>query len=131
MNKYQEITNKLISLCHNANCDLVVKYNSHHEIVFKCVDENESQENVFRVIIYYPTLSTKAKENWNEEKEKFYSTRLATFEINSCYDDYSGGQFSRKDIELLLSLDDLTDEELGIKKPDFPTLETMQSEKEN
>ena len=128
MNKYQETINKLIIMCNSMNCDLVVKYNSKHEICFKCVDDNESQENIFTVCIYYPILTAKAKEHWDKEKEKFYSTRLVTFDINSSYDDYSGGQFSRENIELLVSLDDLTDEELGIEKPNLPTLEELEND---
>ena len=48
-----------------------------------------------------------------KDERKFY------IEINSIHEKWRGGHFTKEDILLLLSLDELSDEELGIKPREF------------
>ena len=120
MSKYNELIKSLKEFCYSMNCDLVIQHYSKYDVCFKAVpSDNENNELPFAISIYYPQHRKYSKdENGNRVTiDTIDTTRNATFDICSCYDEYSGGQFTRKQIELLLSLDDLTDEELCIEKP--------------
>lgn len=116
MNRYVELISKLQTFCEGMNCYLIIKYYSSYEVCFKAVDDEDSPNNPFSISVGYPSRTVRVSETGFRYIQ--YSPRRAVFDICSCYDDYAGGQFTRKDIELLLSIDDLTDEELGILTPE-------------
>ena len=91
---------ELQTLCGFLHLDLRVQYYDDHEVCFKGM--NDSEQEVFNVAVWYPS---------KKEKRIFY------IELNSCYEQWTGGQFAKETILLLLSIDDLTDEELNIKQP--------------
>lgn len=122
MSRYSELIKELDIFCDSMQCDLTIKYYSRYEVCFKAVPtntESEDSDTPFAVSIGYRRRRNYSKdENGNRVVKDFVSTtRTATFDICSCNDEYSGGQFTRKQIELLLALDDLTDEELCIDTP--------------
>ena len=123
MSRYSELIKELDKFCDSMQCDLTIKHYSKYEVCYKAVPtdaESEYADNPFTVSIGYHTRRTYSKdENGNRIVKEFVSNiRTATFDICSCHDEYSGGQFTRKQIELLLALDDLTDEELCIDTPE-------------
>lgn len=92
--------NELKKLCELYRLDLIIRYYDDRQIVFTGV--NEQEDEVFSVSIWYP-----------KDERKFY------IEINSIHEEWRGGHFTKEDILLLLSLDELSDEELGIKPREF------------
>lgn len=123
MSRYSELIKELDKFCDSMQCDLTIKHYSRYEVCFKAVPTdatNDLDDNPFAVSIGYPSRSTYSKdENGNRVVKHFVSsTRRAIFDICSNNDEYLGGQFTRKQIELLLALDDLTDEELCIDTPE-------------
>lgn len=122
MSRYSELIKELDKFCDSMQCDLTIKHYSRYEVCFKAVPtdaDSEYADNPFTVSIGYRRKRTYNKdENGNRIVVDTVDTkRTATFDICSNNDEYSGGQFTRKQIELLLSLDDLTDEELCIDTP--------------
>ena len=91
---------ELQTLCEFYHLDLRVQYYEDHEVCFKGI--NDSEQEVFNVAVWYRS---------KKEKRIFY------IELNSCYEQWTGGQFAKETILLLLSIDNLTDEELNIKQP--------------
>ena len=89
---------ELQTLCEFLHIDLRVQYYDDHEVCFKGINDNEQE--VFNVTVWYPPKN---------EKRRFY------IELNSDYEQWTGGQFAKETVLLLLSVDDLTDEELNIK----------------
>jgi len=88
---------ELQELCSSLHLDLTVKYYGNYEICFKGINDNDDE--IFNVAVWYP----------DNRSRRFY------IEIDSAHEQWRGGQFSKDEILLLLSVDDLTDEELGIK----------------
>lgn len=115
MNRYFKLISKLQTFCDSMNCKLVIIHYSAFEVCFKAVDSEDSPNNPFSISIGYPSRSVKDSETGYRYTE--YGERRVIFDICSCHDDYSGGQFTRADIELLLSIDDMSDEELGLCSP--------------
>ena len=91
---------ELQSLCEFYHLDLRIQYYGDHEVCFKGVTENEKE--VFNVAVWYPP---------KQIERRFY------IELNSEYEEWTGGQFLKETILLFLSIDDLSDEELNIKAP--------------
>ena len=88
---------KLIELCEYYNLDLQIRYYGDRQVCFSGICENDDE--IFMVSIHY---------HKNE--------RLFYINLNSQLEQYrNNGSFSKEEILLLLSLDDLTDDELGIK----------------
>ena len=85
-------------LCEFYHLDLNVKYYRNKEVCFVFLNENEDE--VFNVVVWYPP---------KEIKRIFY------IEINSQFEEWRGGHFTKEDMLLLLSIDDLSDKELGIE----------------
>ena len=122
MSRYSELIKELDNFCDSMNCDLTIKHYSKYEVSYEAVptdSKSEYSDNPFTISIGYRRKRTYSKdENGNRTVVDTVDTkRTATFDICSCYDEYRGGQFTRKQIELLLALDDLTDEELCIETP--------------
>lgn len=115
MNKYQEKINKLREFCNSLHCDLHIRYYDNCEISFTCITEDD--EEVFTVVIFYPEPTTSQLEIMDETQLKEYSKRRMHIRIYSDNESWKGGTFEKENIELLLSLDDLTDEELSIYNP--------------
>lgn len=115
MNRYSRIIKDLGKFCESMQCSLCITYHSDYEVCFKAVSEY-SEGNPFAISIGYFCHSFRDPETRIISKT-YTHPRQTTFDICSCYDEYSGGQFTRENIELLLSLDDLTDEELGLSTP--------------
>lgn len=94
------MTNKIKELqkmCEKYHVDLRVQYYNNHEVCFKGINDNDDE--IFTVCVWYPP----------ERK------RILLFDLFSDKETWTGGQFSKEEILLLLSIDDLTDEELNIK----------------
>ena len=91
---------ELQTLCAFMHIDLRVQYYDDHEVCFKGI--NDSEQEVFNIAVWYPSKN---------KKRRFY------IELNSCYEEWRGGHFAKETVLLLLSIDDLTDEELNIKAP--------------
>lgn len=89
--------NELQTLCEYYHVDLRVQYYDDHEVCFKGI--NDKDEEVFNVCVWYP----------KNRDRKYY------IEVNSQYEEWTGGQFTKEDMILLLSIDDLSDDELNIK----------------
>jgi len=88
---------KLIELCDYYRLDLQIRYYGDRQVCFSGISENDDE--IFMVSIWY----------LNNER-RFY------IQLNSQLEQYkNNGSFSKEEILLLLSLDDLTDDELGIK----------------
>lgn len=87
---------KLKELCEYYNLDLQIRYYGDRQVCFSGICENDDE--VFMVSIWY-----------SNNERRFY------IELNSQLEQYRGGSFRKEEILLLLSLDDLTDDELGIK----------------
>lgn len=85
-------------LCEFYNLDLVIKYFRKEEVVFTFLNLNDQE--VFNVVVWYPPKDNK---------------RIFYIEINSQFEEWRGGHFTKEDMLLLLSIDDLTDKELGIE----------------
>jgi len=79
----------LKEMCSERNLNLVVKYYDTREVCFIGLYDDDE---VFNVAVWYPPKDGK---------------RIFYIEINS--------QFTKDEILLLLSIDDLSDEELNIK----------------
>lgn len=93
----QDKIKKLIELCEYYNLDLQIRYYGDKQICFSGIYKNDDE--IFMVSIYY-----------------YKNKRLFYIELNSQLEIYrNNGNFSKEEILLLLSLDDLTDDELGIK----------------
>lgn len=88
---------ELQKMCEKYNINLRIQYYGDRQVCF--IGMNEGEDEVFNVCVWYPP----------EREKKIY------FELNSDKVTWTGGQFSKEDILLLLSIDDLTDEELNIK----------------
>ena len=86
----------LKEMCSERNLNLVVKYYDNREVCFIGLNEDDDEE--FDVAV------------WHRKKERNFH-----IEINSQYEKWKGGQFTKDEILLLLSIDDLSDEELNIK----------------
>jgi hypothetical protein len=91
---------ELQTLCDFYHLDLRVQYYEDHEVCFKGI--NDPEQEVFNITVWYP-----------KKKEK----RIFCIELNSCYEQWRGGQFTKEDMLLFLSIDDLSDEELNITQP--------------
>lgn len=115
MNKYQEKINKLREFCNSLHCDLYIRYYDNCEIAFTCMTEDD--EEVFTIVLFYPQPTEFQLEKMDEKTRKTYLKRRMHIRIYSDNESWKGGTFEKENIELLLSLDDLTDEELGIYKP--------------
>jgi len=87
----------LKEMCSERNLNLVVKYYDTREVCFIGLYDDDE---VFNVAVWYPPKDGK---------------RIFYIEINSQYEKWKGGQFTKDEILLLLSIDDLSDEELNIK----------------
>lgn len=85
-------------LCEFYNLDLAIKYYRKEEVIFTFLNSNEQE--VFNVAVWYPP---------KENKRIFY------IEINSQFEEWRGGQFTKEDLLLLMSIDELSDKELGIE----------------
>ena len=93
----QDKIKKLIELCKYYNLDLQIRYYGDRQVCFSGIYENDDE--IFMVSIWYC-----------KNKRMFY------INLNSQLEQYrNNGNFSKEEILLLLSLDDLTDDELGIK----------------
>ena len=88
----------LKEMCSERNLNLVVKYYDNREVCF--IGLNEVDDEVFNVSVWYTP---------KENKRIFY------IEINSQFEEWRGGQFTKEELLLLISIDDLSDEELNIK----------------
>ena len=88
---------ELQTLCVFYHLDLTVKYYDSHEVCFKGV--NDDEQEVFNVCVWYP----------NNRSRKYY------IELDSTNEKWRGGQFTKEDMLLLLSIDDLDDKELNIE----------------
>ena len=88
----------LKEMCSERNLNFVVKYYDTREVCF--IGFNEGDDEVFNVSVWYPP---------KENKRIFY------IEINSVYEEWRGGQFTKEELLLLMSIDELSDEELGIE----------------
>ena len=115
MNKYQEKINKLREFCNSLHCDLYIRYYDKNEITFTCMTEND--EEVFTIVFLYPEPTTYQLETMSKNQLKEYLKRRMYIRIYSDNESWRGGTFEKENIELLLSLDDLTDEELSVYKP--------------
>ena len=91
---------ELQALCERMHADLRIQYYGDHEVCFKAMNDNEQE--IFNAAVFYPH---------RKDKRQFY------LELNSEYEQWTGGQFQKETIMLLLSIDDLSDEELHIKAP--------------
>ena len=98
MNQLPIKIKELNGLCGKLHLDLVVKYYDECEVCFKGVDDNDNE--IFNVCVWYPKRNNRT----------FY------IELNSDKEEWCGGHFTKEEMLLLLSIDDLSDEELGIKK---------------
>ena len=107
MSKLQDKIKELQVFCDKCRLDLNIKYYSGKEVCFKGI--NDKDDEVFNVSIWYPKKS----------ERKFY------IELNSQLEEYRGGMFEKEEILLLLSIDDLTDDELGVS-PEY--LEELENE---
>lgn len=88
---------KLQKLCEVYRLDLQIRYYSDRQVCFSGIYENDDE--IFMVSIWYC-----------QHERRFY------INLNSRLEQYrNNGNFSKEEILLLLSLDDLTDDELGIK----------------
>lgn len=87
---------KLKELCEYYNLDLQIRYYGDRQICFSGIYENDDE--IFMVSIHY-----------------YKNERLFYINLNSQLEQYRGGNFRKEEILLLLSLDDLTDDELLIK----------------
>ena len=93
----QDKIKKLIELCKYYNLDLQIRYYGDRQICFSGIYENDDE--IFTVSIWY-----------------VMNERIFRIKLNSQLEQYrNNGNFSKEEILLLLSLDDLTDDELGIK----------------
>ena len=93
----KEKIKKLIELCEFYNLDLQIRYYGDGQVCFSGIYENDDE--IFMVSIHYC-----------KNKRLFY------IKLNSQLEIYrNNGSFRKEEILLLLSLDDLTDDELGIK----------------
>ena len=122
MSRYSKLIKELDNFCDSMHCDLTIKHYSRYEVCFiavPCDATNDLEDNPFAISIGYHNYVTKSRDENGKviTNRTISTTRTATFDICSCHDEYSGGQFTRKQIELLLALDDLTDEELCIDTP--------------
>jgi len=88
---------ELQKMCEKYHVDLRVQYYDDHEVCFKGINDDDNE--IFNVCVWYPP-----------KRE-----RVLLFELESSKETWTGGQFYKEDILLLLSIDDLTDEELNIK----------------
>lgn len=93
INKIKELQ----KMCEKYHVNLRIQYYDDREVCFIGINDNDDE--IFSVCAWYPP-----------ERE-----RVFLFELNSSNETWTGGQFSKEDILLLVSIDDLTDEELNIK----------------
>lgn len=93
----KETLKKIQEFCERRNCDLVIRHYGYREVCFMGI--NDTEEEIFTVAIWYPP----------NQNRQFY------IEIDSQKEQWTGGQFSKDEILLLLSLDDFNDDDLGIK----------------
>lgn len=98
MSKFQKKIKELKTLCEIYGLDLNIKWYDSREI---CIfGTREDEEEVFNISIWY-----------RENRRLFY------LNLDSAKENYkNNGCFSKEEVLLLLSLDDLTDEELEIKQ---------------
>jgi hypothetical protein len=89
---------ELIELCNSYHVDLIIRYYGNREICFQGITEDEKE--LFNVCLFY---------------SKNHNNRLVKYEINTEHETWFGYSITKEDMLLLLSLDDLSDEELGIK----------------
>ena len=115
MNRYSKLIKELGKFCESMQCSLNITYHSDYSVCFKAVSEY-TEGNPFAISIYYPDKASRNPDT-KTLTHTYTLPRRATFDICSCHDEYSGGQFTRENIELLLSIDNLTDEELGLSTP--------------
>ena len=88
---------KLQTLCEVYSLNLQIRYYGDRQVCFSGIDENDDE--IFTVSIWYC-----------KHERRFY------IKLNSQLEQYrNNGCFNKEEILLLLSLDDLTDDELGIK----------------
>ena len=98
MNRLPIKIKELNGLCEKLHLDLVVKYYGEREVCFKGI--NDSEQEIFNACVWYPKNIG----------------RTYHIEINSDKEEWRGGHFTKEEMLLLLSIDDLNDEELGIKE---------------
>ena len=91
----------LLTLCNDYKCNLNIKFYGDREVAFAGHSDDADAE-VFNVVIYYA-------KNSKIKNRQFY------IEVDSSKETYYGGCFPREFYLTLLSLDDLTDDELGLK----------------
>ena len=89
---------KLLDFCEYYHCDLQIRYYDKREVCMLGI--NSDEEEVFNICLWY-------REN--------NPIRIFYFELNSINEKWRGGQFTKEDILLLLSLNDLSNEQLGIE----------------
>lgn len=98
MNKLQKKIKELKTFCETYRLNLNIKWYDTRQICISGIREDD--EEVFNISIWY---------RGNE--------RLFYLNLDSAKENYkNNGCFSKEEVLLLLSLDDLTDEELEIKK---------------
>ena len=91
---------KLLILCEVYRLNLQIRYYGDRQVCFSGINENDDE--IFMVSIWYC-----------KHERRFY------INLNSQLEQYrNNGNFNKEEILLLLSLDDLTDDELGIKPQD-------------
>ena len=91
----------LVTLCKKYHCNLNIKFYGEHEVAFAGYSDYSDAE-VFNVVISYA-------KNSKIKNRRFY------IEVDSSKETYYGGCFPKEFYLTLLSLDDLTDDELGLK----------------
>lgn len=91
---------KLQKLCEVYRLDLQIRYYGDRQVCFSGIYENDDE--IFMVSIWY-----------YQHERRFYINLNSQLEIYR-----NNGNFSKEEILLLVSLDDLTDDELGIKPQD-------------
>ena len=85
------------TLCDHYHLTLVIKYYGRST---NFVGINDDEQEVFNVCVHCP----------NRGKRIFY------IEVNSSNEHWAGGKFTKEDMLLLLSIDELSDAELNINQ---------------
>lgn len=100
-NKLLKKIKELQEMCDFYNIDLMIRYYGNRQVCFIGVNENEDE--VFNVC-----------SRFIKDKKTFY------YEINTKNETWKQYHLNKEDITLLLSIDELTEEELSIKNPNIP-----------
>lgn len=103
---------ELKKLCDYYNLNLRIQYYGDRQVCFLGMDADDDDEEIFCISIWY-----------NRKERRFY------LRLDSEKETYrNNGAFSKEEILLMLSFDDFSDDELGIKPYDF---EELYNEKDN